>query len=418
MSTTIRARESRALAPGDPASRPTRIVHVTDAAFSGVLSAVSTIARAQGEREDLAVELAYVPRPSSPSPQQIQGMVGPAVRVRRLAASTRWAMPALTVGLASLLLRDRPDVLQLHSSRTGMIGRALALVTGNRDRTVYSPHCFAFDRSDLGRRSRRLFLALERLGTVMGPRLVLVSDTEQTLARASLPGARTAVLSNRVDARALGEIAAAAAPPAGPDRPLRVVHVGRIAAQKRPADFAAIVRAWADPATRPAGAPEIQARWLGDGDRDLLGPGIEVSGWLDREQLHAELARADLVLFTTAGEGLPVAVLEAQALGIPVLAHDVTGMADVVVDGVTGRLCPDSETLAAALVELTLDPDLRRRYGAAARNHVRAHFDLHDLAADSLAAYQRIGVDLPAPAPERPVGNGTAPGPSTERGTA
>lgn len=399
--------------------RTTHILHVTDAASSGVLAAVTTIARAQGERPDLRVELAYVPRHDSPPPHRIQEMVGSSVRVRRLTASPRLAMPALTGGLAALLLRDRPDVLQLHSSRTGMIGRALALLLGLRGRTVYSPHCFAFDRSDLGERPRRVLIALERLGTAMAPRLVLVSDTEQALARDTLPRARTAVLSNRVDARALGALADArsAADEEG-ERPLRIVHVGRIAAQKRPAEFAAIVDAWSDPATRPAGAPALQARWLGDGDRSLLGTDVEVSGWLDREQLLAELGRADLMLFTTAGEGMPVAVLEAQALGIPVLAHDVTGMSDVVLDGVTGLLCPDTGALARALAELSVDPARRRRLGDAARQRIRAHFDLHDLAADSLAAYQRIGVDLPAPARPRPAGNATAPVPSTERGTA
>lgn len=362
------------------------ILHITDAASSGVLASVTTLARAQSATPDLDVTLAYVARRDSPPPEQIRRMAGPDVAVVPWARRPRLALPALLLRTTAALAATRPVLVHLHSSRTGLVGRLVALLTGQRARTVYSPHCFAFDRSDTSAPRRRALVALERLGGLMGPRLLLVSETEEQLARQVLPGVRTAVLRNRVDAAAL-----AARPRPDPDTSagdLLVVHVGRIAAQKRPAEFAAVARRW-----RAAHAAAT-FRWLGDGERALLDPSVEISGWLDREALLAALGRADVLLFTTAGEGLPIAVLEAQALGVPVVAHDVTGMSDVVDDGVTGLLRQDADGLLQALEELAADPDRRRALGEEAQARVRRRFGLDGLAEDSFAACRRIGIPL------------------------
>lgn len=375
-----------------------RILHVTDAASAGVLAAVAALARAQSET-GARVTFAYVPRVDSPPLAAIQELTGDQVVVRRWSRSHRTAVPALALRLGVALVGHRYQVVHLHSSRTGMIGRALAAVTGNRGRTVYSPHCFAFDRTDLDGVRRAVFTGLERLGTWLGPRLVLVSATEQALARRVLPRSRTAVLGNRVDVTALARMAEAARDRGGeasgtapsPEDgtgsstgPLSIVHVGRIAAQKRPGEFAALARERA--------GKDLGFRWLGDGDRSQLGPEVEVTGWLDRAHLHEELARADLMLFTSAGEGMPVSVLEAQAMGIPVVAHRVTGLADVVLDGATGLLRSDTASLGRALDELTTDPARRRGMGRAARVHMQKKHDLADLAADSFAAYRALGI--------------------------
>jgi glycosyltransferase involved in cell wall biosynthesis len=75
-------------------------------------------------------------------------------------------------------------------------------------------------------------------------------------------------------------------------------------------------------------------------------------------------------------EALPMAVLEAAACGLPVVATDVGGVADVVEDGVTGLLVAPSDpvALADALERLLVAPDERRRYGRAARAKVAEQF--------------------------------------------
>jgi glycosyltransferase involved in cell wall biosynthesis len=99
---------------------------------------------------------------------------------------------------------------------------------------------------------------------------------------------------------------------------------------------------------------------LGLGDRFLL------LGF--RRDVHDLMAAADLFTLASAHEGLPVAVMEAFANGLPVLATAVGGLPQQVTDAVHGLLVPPGrpESLADALVTLARDPDLRARMGAAA----------------------------------------------------
>lgn len=375
-----------------------RILHVTDASSAGVLTAVTTLARAQSRHPAFAqVVLGYVPRPDSPPPAGIAELTGDAVEVRRWHRGGRTAMAGLTRRLFSALGAAEFDVVHLHSSRSGFLGRGVAALRGQRERTVYSPHCFAFDRTDFGAAPRAVYRVLERLGAGAANRLVLVSESEAQVARTALPGVRTAVLRNSVDVAALERTAreqAALQNPGhatggpgtgGGPRELLVVHVGRIQGQKRPEQFAAVAAA-----VRAALDVPVRFRWLGDGDRSRLSPDIEVSGWMPHAALVGELARADAMLFTSAGEGMPMSVIEAQTLGVPVIASDVTGLRDIVRDRDTGRLATSEDALARALTEVLADPDLRSELGSSAAAHARRTFDAADLADRSLSAYRSL----------------------------
>jgi glycosyltransferase involved in cell wall biosynthesis len=76
----------------------------------------------------------------------------------------------------------------------------------------------------------------------------------------------------------------------------------------------------------------------------------------------------DVFTLSSRHEGLPVSLMEAMALGTPVVATAVGGIPQAVTDGVEGRLVPvgDPQVLAQALVEIAADPDERHRFGAAA----------------------------------------------------
>ena len=88
------------------------------------------------------------------------------------------------------------------------------------------------------------------------------------------------------------------------------------------------------------------------------------------------LSAMDAFVLPSLEETLPLAILEAMASGLPVVATTVGGIPECVVDGQTGRLVPpgNSARLAEALSELLLDDELRRRWGAAGRERIRQHF--------------------------------------------
>lgn len=379
-----------------------KILHVTDASSAGVLTSVTTLARAQSNSSLFnGVAFAYVRREGSPPKEEIQRRAGRLVSVYEWSSSSGKArFPALVHHLSSALRSDSYDVVHLHSSRAGFLGRLTARLVGRSHDTVYSPHCFAFAQTGLSRTRRTAYLLLERAAVSWGQKVLVVSESEGSLARASLPGVATAVLPNAVDAALLREFACwvrstVHGPPVPPAaRRLRVVHIGRIVEQKRPDYFAAAMAIVHD-RVRPRPGLEVEGIWLGDGDRSLLGDAgerIQVSGWLSPERLRARLADSDVVMFTSRGEGMPVSILEAQGLGIPVVASKVNGVVDLVEHGITGFLGTSPDELAGYVCRLLDDDGLRARIREASQEYCARFFDVETLAERSMGAYRALNL--------------------------
>jgi glycosyltransferase involved in cell wall biosynthesis len=95
---------------------------------------------------------------------------------------------------------------------------------------------------------------------------------------------------------------------------------------------------------------------------------VEFLGWIEGEAKLRALREAGIYALPSWIEGLPMGLLEAMAVGLPVVATRVGGIPDVVVEG-SGKLVPpkDTDALTAALLELIASAPLRARMGAAAR---------------------------------------------------
>lgn len=91
---------------------------------------------------------------------------------------------------------------------------------------------------------------------------------------------------------------------------------------------------------------------------------------------YAVFSRAALVVHTSWTESFGMALVEAESCGVPVIAHNIEGMREVVADGRSGYLIPpgDVDALAARIDELLADPALRSRMGAAGQALVRERF--------------------------------------------
>jgi glycogen synthase len=103
---------------------------------------------------------------------------------------------------------------------------------------------------------------------------------------------------------------------------------------------------------------------------------IHFAGWLSSEKLKEQYAAANVFLFPSRHEGMPNAVLEAMASGLPVVATKIAGNEELVVDGETGRLVPteDVESLQESLKPLLVDAQMREQMGCAARQRVELSF--------------------------------------------
>ncbi len=138
-------------------------------------------------------------------------------------------------------------------------------------------------------------------------------------------------------------------------------------------------------------APGLELSVIGDGpargdlERRAKAAGIKVQfqGWQEEKTVRAAMRRALAVAVPsrTAGsgdsEGLPTVIMEAMAIGVPVVATRHAGIPEIVSDRVTGLLAPEAEpkALADAILALKTEPDLASRLRGEAYADVRARFD-------------------------------------------
>jgi len=101
---------------------------------------------------------------------------------------------------------------------------------------------------------------------------------------------------------------------------------------------------------------------------------VSVTGWLPAEKAREKLRGLDLFVHYSRWDAMPNAVLEAMALGLPVVASDVPGNRDAVEDGVTGFLVKSEVELLERCQQLLDDEPLRRKLGAAGRERVKREF--------------------------------------------
>jgi len=132
-----------------------------------------------------------------------------------------------------------------------------------------------------------------------------------------------------------------------------------------------------------------ESYWRAEVNRRGVASVIELAGTVTgRPAIVEEFRKADAFVFPSHYEGFPVALLEAAAAGLPCVATEVGGVADILDDGRAGLVvqpqCPAA--LSAAIVRMVVDPALRARLGAAAARHALSAFS----GDECLASYRRL----------------------------
>ena len=111
-----------------------------------------------------------------------------------------------------------------------------------------------------------------------------------------------------------------------------------------------------------------------------------------REDVLSLMKTADLFVMSSVTEGLGSAVLDAMAMGLAVVGTEAGGIPEAVVPYETGLLVDpgNSKALAAAIVKLLKNPELRKKYGEAGRKRVDEHFGVDRLVEGTLEVYRRV----------------------------
>lgn len=304
--------------------------------------------------------------------------------------------------LVRLMRAFRPQILHTHTAKAGALGRTAALLAGRgRPQVVVHTYHGHVLSGYFGDRANAMFRLLERLLAKVSDALIAVSpEVRDDLVRYGVaPASRIVVVRLGLD------LEARTAAPAGARECERerlgvaegaflIGWVGRMTEIKRVEDllaaFALVCVAGLDAHLALVGDGPLQeplrelARELGVEQRcHFLGYTDEVG----------PLYRAfDVAVLSSANEGTPVTLIEALAAGVPAVATDVGGVGDVVEDGETGLLvAPGAPAeLAAALLGLGRDPELRQRFAAAAAASVNERYALRRLVADLDELYRRL----------------------------
>ena len=173
-----------------------------------------------------------------------------------------------------------------------------------------------------------------------------------------------------------------------PDRPV-VIAVSRLVRHKGYPELARAMQGVPDAELWVVG--ERLASDRGPNMADVLreaglGERLRMLGY--REDVAALLAAADIFVLPSHFEGLPMSVIEAMLSGLPVVASDIRGPREQVVEGETGLLVPmgDAGALRDAIARLAADPDLRHRMGEAGRDRAVELFDETKTVAHALDA--------------------------------
>ena len=276
----------------------------------------------------------------------------------------------------------QPDIIHTHTFKAGLLGRLIK----SEAKRVHTFHGHLFDDPEFTGWKVPIVIQIERwlarrtdalvtVGQRVGHELLEAKIGRKDQYISIPPGVEALQIPPRAKAREALSIT-------DENRPI-VAWVARVTGVKAPQRVVELAKLFPN------------ARFLMAGGGDLLEDmkrtapdNLTVLGWQDAATIWAA---ADITLSTSENEGMPVALIEAQLAGLPVVATDVGAVGEVVINGVTGFVT-STEVLALreSLSELLGDSELRQRMGAAAKAHAEALFAPEQMLFQHVRLYERL----------------------------
>jgi glycosyltransferase involved in cell wall biosynthesis len=246
------------------------------------------------------------------------------------------------------VFKEKPDVVHLHSTFAGVLGRVslVLLWPWRRPRVVYCPHAFSFIIPGSSVK-KRIFSFIEIFLSKITDAIICVSEYErQQGIDNGLPEEKLIVVYNGVSPIKT-ELSTLVNPYC--NDVVNLLFVGRFDYQK---GFDILEATMERLNGKPFHLTAVGGSVHGSYSENKMLPQTSYTGWLNSGQLAPYFAFADVLVIPSRWEGFAMVPLEAMSYGIPVVASDSTSFPEVVIDGYSGKLFPLSqpETLAQLLV--------------------------------------------------------------------
>ena len=282
----------------------------------------------------------------------------------------------------------KPDLVALHSSKAGIVGRLAAYLENIPATFTVHGWVFSGNATPVHQYAKnKIYRVIEKIGALLPARLIAVSHFDRDLAiqQKVCPDDKITTIHN-----GMADISPTFS--ANPSlHPPMLIMVARFASQK---DHKTLIEALATLTELPwkltlvGGDNGLLADTLKLITRKNLDDKIDVLGY--KKDIPARLASHQIFVLSSHWEGLPLTIIEAMRAGLPVIASDVGGVSETVIDQQTGYLTHSREELIVALRALITDPKQRVAFGSNGRKHYEKHFTLDKQLKQTFRLYNEV----------------------------
>ncbi len=292
----------------------------------------------------------------------------------------------------------KPQILHTHSSKAGIVGRIAARIAGV-PRVIHTYHGFGFNKHQKFW-TRLVFITLERFCAPFSHKLIFVSEANREEARALKIGkdSQYELIRSGIPLQQLINKAAISSVEKG-KRSLGIssgpvlTTIGAFKPQKNLTDFLKVAKEVL------ASVPTAHFLIVGDGEQRLalsrqcadnkLEEQVTFLGW--RQDVPALLAITDIFVLTSLWEGLPRALVEAMALGIPSVCYDTDGVRDILSKG-GGYMVPQYawKESSQKIVQILQDETLRQTLSVRAKAIIDRDFDIDYMVKQLDDLYEKV----------------------------
>ena len=288
--------------------------------------------------------------------------------------------------LSSIVQKHKPAIIHTHTFKAGLIGR---LISGPH-KHVHTFHGHLFDDNSFSALSRLVIKYAERflahhsdalisVGQNVGKELREAGIGKRKKWKSIPPGVEALTLIDKRQARKS----------IGLDKStLLIGWMARMTSVKNP-------HLLLDVANH---LPNIQFVMAGGGDlfeliKSIAPENVKLLGWADATTF---LSAVDIIISTSDNEGMPIALIEAQLAGIPVIATNVGSSSEVVIDEETGFITiKRAEEIVTAIKRFTESPDLIKTFGRKGKKHAKKEFSLDKMTQSHADLYRELVLKLP-----------------------
>lgn len=309
-----------------------KILMVCEAFGGGVFTYVSQLCNDMVENFD--VYLAYSLRPQTP--KNYKEFLDPKVKLIEMQNVGVKGLFSISNDIAAIKeLRKieeevKPDIIHLHSSVAGGLGRIA--FNGKNNTVLYTPHGYAHILMGPGKKSK-LYKTAE---WILGNRALTLTCCESEDEEAKKFSKRTAYIETGVNLPDLSASLDGIEPVK--NEKFTVFTLGRACVQKQPTLFNRIAEL----------VPEARFVWIGNGEleNELTAPNMEVTGWKPRKEALAMAKGADAFILCSLGEAIAMSLIENMYIKKLILVSNTMGNKSVIQDGVNGYVCEKAEDYA------------------------------------------------------------------------